>query len=171
MPDPKTDADKGQGELNFTKEQQAFIDKLMDKARIGAREKAQTDAAEAAKVAKDAAEKAKLEADAQWQKLAARHETRVKELEPFEAQAKAYVDLIDSMLKDKIKELGDAAKKAVAGLPESLTAIEKLVWLNQNEDLFKEAGPHVLRGGSPATRRKLATKAEEKPKRRVRKTL
>jgi len=160
-----------QDELNFTKEQQAFIDKLIGKTRIGAREKAQTDAADAAKVAKDAAEKAKLEASKEWQTLAARHEARVKELEPFEEQAKAYNKLINDMLAAKIKALGDAAKKAVGALPESLTVVDKLAWLTANEDLFKEAGAHVLRGGSPTTRRKPAAKGEEEPKRRVRKTL
>lgn len=169
MADKKTD--KGQGDLNFTDEQQAFIDKLVGKTRIGAREKAQTDAADAAKKAADVASQAQLAADKKWQQLSERHEARVKELEPFEAQAKAYTDLIDKMLKAKVKELGDAAKKAVQALPEALSPADKLSWLAANEGLFKEEARPV---GSPKLRTKpskAGTEAADVAKTRRRRTL
>jgi len=137
-------------EIEFTEEQQALVDKLIGDARVKAREKAQADQSTTLAKEKDTAEKAALAASQKWQELAEMHQARVAELEPFEAQAKAYGELIAGMLKDRLKELGSEATKAVGSLPDAMTMIEKLAWLNQNAGLFQAAGDGV---GTPGARR------------------
>lgn len=137
----------------FSAEQQAFIDKLVGNARIKAREGAKKEHETALARAKEADAEAALVAEKKWRELAEKYEARVKGLEPLEAQAKAYEELIEGMLKDRIKELGDAAKKVVGGLPESMVAVEKLKWLNDNADLFSEPGDGV---GTPGRTKKRA---------------
>lgn len=122
--------------IEFTEEQQAYVNKLVGDARTKARGIAEQDLADKIAKEKADAEVVTLAAEKKWQELAERHEARAKELEGFELQAKAYGELITGMLKDRIKALGDAAKKAVAALPESLTDLDKLNWLNQSEALF-----------------------------------
>lgn len=137
-------------ELTFSEEQQKFIDKRIGQARIKAREKAQVDYKAQAETAQTDAERARLETENKWKELAEMHEGRVQELEPYELEAKAYRELIANMLKDRIKELGDAAKKAVAALPDSLTDLDKLNWLNKSQALFETEG--VTRVGTPASK-------------------
>lgn len=148
-----------QNEIEFSSEEQKFIDKLVGNARVKAREKAQADAKSAQDQAVKDAQQAKLEADKEWQKLADMNAARVTELEPFEAEAKAYRELVTGMLKDQVKVLGDAAKKAVAALPESLSDLDKLNWLNQNQELFGVEDPsgrvrQVKQVGTPAKKTK-----------------
>jgi len=139
-------------EIQFTDDQQAFIDKLVGKTRIETREKATAEAMAARRVEADKAAQEQLAAAEEWKKLAEMHEGRVRELEPFEIEAKAYRELVTTMLKDRIKELGDVAKKAVEALP--LTDLEKLNWLNKNRALFAtESTPKV---GTPISRSKSA---------------
>ena len=141
-------------EIQFTAEEQKFIDKLVGSARVKSREQAKADFEAQSKEAQSEAERTRLATENEWKKLAEMHEGRVRELEPYETEAKAYRELIEGMLKDKVKVLGDAAKKAVAGLPESLSALERLSWLNQNEGLFAvESTPKV---GTPIARSKSA---------------
>jgi len=123
--------------IEFSEQQQAIVDKLVGDARIKAREKATTDATAAQDKATSEAEKVALAAEAKWQELAEKHEARVKELEPLEGQATSYRELIAGMLKERVKALGDGAKKAVAALPEGMTAAAKLSWLNANVELFQ----------------------------------
>lgn len=149
-----------QDEIKFTEEQQKFIDKRIGQARMKAKEKAIAEAKTAQDDAAKAAEQAKLAAEAEWKKLADMHADRVKELEPFEAQAKAYTELITGMLKDRIKVLGDLAKKAVEALPAGMSALEKLDWLNKNQELF---GTESVKVGSPAKKIKAQT-TDKSPK-------
>lgn len=135
----------------FDEMQQALVDKLVGDARVKARERAKAEHGVQFAKAKEEAEQTKLAAEAKWKELAELHQARVKELEPFEAQAIAYGELVAGMLKDRIKELGDAAKKAVGALPEAMTAIEKLSWLNANEGLFQATGGGV---GTPGLKKK-----------------
>jgi len=137
--------------MEFTKEQQEFVDKLVGEARVKAREVAKTQYDAAQAKAKEDSEKAALAADQKWQELAAKHEARVTELEPLVAEAKAYSKLIDGMLKAKIKEFGDAAKTAVKALPDGMSPLAQLEWLTKNEGLFKGAGDGV---GTPQGRKK-----------------
>ena len=147
--------DLGQeNEVTFTDAQQAFIDKKIGQARIKAREKAETDAQTAAHAAKEEASLAGMEAEKKWKELADHHSARVLELEPLETQVKVYEELVAGMLKDRIKVLGDAAKKFVASLPETMTDVEKLNLLNKNEALFGETTPVV---GTPARKKKSQT--------------
>ncbi|KPK89990.1 MAG: hypothetical protein AMJ88_16775 [Anaerolineae bacterium SM23_ 63] len=82
-------------------------------------------------------------AEAKWQELAQKHEARVKELEPLETKVVAFNEMVSGMLKDKIKDLGEAATKAIKALPDSMSEIDKLNWLNQNVELFQVTGDGV----------------------------
>lgn len=119
--------------IEFTPEQQEVVDKLVGTARIKARELAET---EQAKAKEDAAAQT-LATNEKWQELATQREARIKELEPLEGQAKAYGELVASMLTDRLKSLGKSAEKAVKALPETMTTGEKLNWLSANEALFQ----------------------------------
>lgn len=155
-------ADQTQDELMFSEEQQAFLDKRIGQARIKAREKAEADFRAAEGKAASVAEQAKLETDKNWEKLLELHAARVKELEPFEAEAKAYRKWVTHGLQDAVKRLGEAAKTAVAALPESMSDLDKLTWLNANEALFAEVTSKV---GTPAGKRKRSKKnvADRRP--------
>ena len=139
-------------DAKFTEEQQAIVDKLVGDARIKAREKAGADAAASLQKTAADAELASMAAEKKWQELAGKHEARVKELEAFEGQANAYNELISGMLKDKVKSLGDAAKKAVDALPDGLSDADKLTWVGKNESLFTAASSGV---GTPGRGGKL----------------
>lgn len=136
--------------VEFTEEQQAYVNKLVGDTRVKARGKAEQDLADKTAKEKADAEVVALAAEKKWQVLAGRYEVRAKELEGFELQAKAYGELITGMLKDRIKTLGDGAKKAIAALPDSLDDLEKLNWLNQNEALFGDVTAGV---GTPGAKR------------------
>jgi len=142
--------DKETTKIEFTDEQQAWVNKLVGDARTKARSKAKSDLAEKTAKEKTDAEVKSLAAEKKWQELAERHEAKVGELEQFEIQAKAYSELIAGMLNDKIKALGEGAKKAITALPETLGDLEKLNWLNANESLFT-TGPAGV--GTPAAER------------------
>ena len=131
----------------FTAAQQKLVDELVGKARIKARELAKADIEAQQTKAKADAAQADLVAKQEWRKLLAVSQARVKELEPLEAQIRAYEELIEGMLKDTLETLGEAAKKAIGALPKSMAAIEKLNWLHQNEGLFQATGGGGI--GSP----------------------
>ena len=145
-------------QITFTPEQQAMVDKLVGDARVKARDKATADA-DTQRV-KDEADTntANLAAKEEWEKLAKTHEAKVKELEPVTEEVKVYLTFIEGVLEDTVKKLGKGAKSAVAGLPEGMTAMDKLTWLNANTVLFQEpTGDGV---GTP-TSSKTSTKREK----------
>lgn len=123
-------------EVRFDEAQQVLVDKLVGDARVKARERAQTELAAQAAKDKEAAAQTALAAEAKWQELAEQHAARVKELEPLVGKAAEFDKLIDGMLKDKLKAMGDAAKKAVGALPEQMSKLDQLNWLNANAGLF-----------------------------------
>lgn len=128
--------------VEFNADQQAHIDTLIGNARVKAREKAETELQKF----KDDQVEANLVANEEWQTLAQTHEARVKELEPLEAKVAEYNTLLEGMLNDRVKEMGDKAKSALKSLPESMTSVERLNWLNKNSELFQPVGDGV---GSP----------------------
>jgi len=150
------DEQKDEQKVEFTAQQQAVIDKLIGDARVKAREKAGEEAAASLQKTAADAELASMAAEKKWQELAAKHEARVKELEPLEVQAKAYTELISGMLKDKIKSLGEAAKTAVAALPSGLSDADKLAWVSKNEGLFTTSSGV----GTPKRAKQAAAKGE-----------
>lgn len=152
--------DTGGDQVTFTDEQQEHINKIIGAARIKEREKFEAKSAADKAQAVTEAEQAKLVADENWKALDETRLARITELEAFETKSKAYDELVDGMLKDKLKALGDAAKKAVAGLPESLSNIDKLSWLNANEGLFTDSSGPV---GSPKKKVKLGSAAGKSP--------
>lgn len=141
-------------EVKFDDTQQEFINKLVGDARIKSRAKAEAEFKAQQSKATEEAERANLAAKDEWQKLSATHEARVKELEPLVDQVKAYGELVAGMLKDRVKELGDNAKKAVDALPESMSAIERLAWLNKNDELFQEDSETNRALGTPRGKKK-----------------
>ncbi len=146
------------GDIEFTKEQQEFVDKQIGVARMQASAVAKSEFDAAQAKAKENAEKAALAADQKWQELAGKHEARVTELEPLQAQVETYKKLVGKMLRDRVKELGDAAKQAVDGLPDGMTALDKLAWLTKNEGLFKSTGDGV---GTPQGKKQSTPQSKE----------
>lgn len=134
------------GDVEFTPEQQEYVNKLVGEARVKAREQAQAQAAADGQAAKEKAEREALEASAEWEKLAKKAQARVTELEPASEKLDAYVKVVDSILAKRIEALGDRAKVAVDALPGNLSALEKLDWLNKNAELFQHNG-----GSGPGT--------------------
>ena len=127
--------------VTFTPEQQAYLDKLIGKARNDGRESAKKELEAAQQKAAQETEEKRLKEQAEWQKLAEGHEAKVKELEPqvttLTEKVTAYEAKIVELLEAKIKALGEAAKAAVDNLPGSPDTLQKLSWLNANEALFK----------------------------------
>lgn len=132
------------GKVEFTTEQQAYLDKLIGDARKQGRDKAQADFEKEAEKAKSEAEKESLKEQAKWQELAEQHEAKVAELEPqvetLTAQVEAYEIVITEMLNTQVGALGDEAKSAVENLPGEPNALSKLKWLTSNEGLFAPDG-------------------------------
>lgn len=155
------EAQGSENDITFTEDQQKFVDKRIGQARISAREKAEAKAQLSQDQAAEQAEQTRLEGEKEWQKLAKHHEARADELEPLEAQLKAALEVVEGILKDRIKALGDDAKKAVAGLPGTLSASDKLIWLNTNEGLFTTDDKKVL--GTPAKKVKRPGTTSERP--------
>lgn len=154
-----------QDEEEFTPEQQKLVNKIMGKIRIEAREKGKADAKAEQEAADQEAERESMAAAAEWEKLSKMHSDRVTELEPFEAEAKAYRELIKGMLADRIKALGDKAKVIVKAMPESLSDLEKLNWLNKvvGEGAF-ELETDTPRVGTPVRgKKKQSTGKSERP--------
>jgi hypothetical protein len=125
-------------QITFTPEQQAQVDKLVGDARVKAREKATAEASDQRTKDKETADQADLAASKEWEKLAKTHEAKVKELEPMAETLKSYATFVESALDTTVKKMGKAAKTAVAGLPDGMTAMDKLAWLNTNETLFQQ---------------------------------
>jgi hypothetical protein len=130
-------------DVTFTEEQQAFVDKLVGDARVKAREKAVAE--QEAQVTRDkaAAETAALIEQQKWQQLAEQSQARVAELEPLAEKAKRYEELVANQLEATLKELPEAAQKAVNELPEGMDATTKLEWLTKNKGLFQPKGDGV----------------------------
>lgn len=137
----ETPPDDKAAEVKFTTEQQAHIDAIIGDRLTRARTSWEVAAAAAKTKAESEAEQAKLAEQAEWQKLAEKHQARVAELEPLEAETKAYAEVIEEMLKAKLKVLGDKAQTAIDGLPGDLGALAKLQWLTANEALFAAKPP------------------------------
>ena len=145
-------------DIEFTAEQQTRIDQIIGERLGRARTSWEVAAAAAKTKAESEAEQAKLTEQAEWQKLAEKHQARVTELEPLEAETAAYAEVIEGMLKAKLKALGDKAQTAVDGLPGDLGALAKLQWLNKNEALFATKPPpdiDALKRGDGTTEAKV----------------
>ena len=118
--------------MEFTEEQQKYVNDLVGQARIKARQKAEEDA-------KAAIEAAKQQAEAEA--------AQAEQVEALQGQIKAYDAVITGLLEARLAEFGEAAEKAVEVLPDSLT---KLNWLNANAGLFQApAGDGVGTPGKP----------------------
>ena len=124
------------GEVTFSDQQQAHIDKLIGERLTRAKGKWETDLDAAKTKATKDAETARLAEQEQYKELAGKYQTRISELEPLETRIQAYVEAVDTLLAAKLKELGETAKTAVDNLPGDPDALQKLAWLNANNALF-----------------------------------
>lgn len=89
----------------------------------------------------DAATQERLKEQEKWRELAEGHEAKVKDLEPeleaINATLAQYQETLASILKTRLDALGEKATTAVDNLPGEPDSLEKLQWLEANEDLFK----------------------------------
>ena len=129
------------GEVTFSTEQQAHIDKLIGERLTRAKGKWETDLEVAKTKATKDAETARLAEQEQYKELAGKYQARIGELEPLEGRMQAYVEAVDTLLAAKLKELGQPAQTAVDNLPGDPDALEKLRWLNANNALFAKTSP------------------------------
>ena len=128
----------------FTEEQQEFLNKLVGETRIKARETAKREFEEELAKRQEEVDLQVLETEGKWKELVEKHQSRILELEPLTNRVEKYQEVVDRMLKDKLKVLGEAAQKAVKALPGDLDSLEVLQWLTENEGLF--AGSERERG-------------------------
>ena len=129
------------GEVTFSDEQQAHIDKLIGERLTRAKGKWETDLEAAKTKATKDAETARLAEQEQYKELAGKYQARIGELEPLEGRMQAYVEAVDTLLAAKLKELGQPAQTAVDNLPGDPDALGKLHWLNANDALFAKTSP------------------------------
>mgnify|MGYP001083276527 CR=1 FL=1 len=139
-------------DVEFSEEQQELVDKLVGSARVKAREQAQAEIEKA----KEAAVEVALKEQGEWRTLAEKAQAKLEELEGAAERAEVYEGVIADMLESRVKELGEEAQAALDGL--SLSAIEKLNWLNRNEGLFKVQSDGV---GTPQRTQERGTEPAE----------
>lgn len=157
-------ADTTDGEVTFTAEQQALIDKHIGEARVKSREQAKADFEAVLAKEREAAAEAALQAKQEWKELAEKRQARILELEPLEANTTKYQEMVSKMLEEKLEALGDAAKKAVEALPGNLDTLEILAWLNANEKLFTTDADPTNRERGSSTRRRTDPKTQDTDK-------
>ena len=121
-------------ELTFTPEQQEFVDSLVGKVRIEARERAQKDLAELLENQKQEAERNKLAANAEYKELSERLTEQVGQLTSFKDKATQFEEIMAAVLKNAMEGLPEEAKSAVESLPGDTST--KLDWLTKNRSLL-----------------------------------
>ena len=127
-------------EKTFSQEE---LNKLVGEARVKARELAKSEMEAVYKKEKEVETSKSLKEAAEWETLAKSLEVRVGELEPLTAQVEGFNKLVEKMLAERIKSLGEGAKTAVGALPETMTPMQKLDWLTANAELFQMQGDGV----------------------------
>lgn len=119
----------------FSEEAQRVIKELR-KENAGHRK-----ATKSAKTAADVAAQAKLIEDGQLQEVIDSQQAQIAEYEPLTGEVEQLRGVVGKILIDTIAEYGDTAKTAVEGLPETMTAPQKLEWLTANKALFTTTRP------------------------------
>jgi hypothetical protein len=114
----------------------------------------------AAKKAADDAEAKKLQEQQEFQKLAAKHEERVKELEPTAQLAERYKVALTAQLETLRKDL----PAHLIELLDPMDVAAQLEWLAKHQDVIR-AAPPANGGGPPAT--PPAANSNETPEQRV----
>jgi hypothetical protein len=117
---------------------ESYVKELRDEAASWRKKLRELEAdAEKRQQADADAAKAKLKEQEKWRELAEASEAKLQELEPLQAKVTQFEALVTEMLEARLTEFGDAGKKAVEALPEGLSDLDKLNWLNANVELFK----------------------------------
>lgn len=137
-------------EVQFTEDQQEFLNKLVGDTRVKARETAKKEFEEELVKRQEEVDLQVLETEGKWKELVEKHQSRILELEPLVEQVEKYQKIIEKMVADRLKVLGDVAKVAVKSLPGDLNDLEILHWLNENEGLF--VNPERERGTTVSSR-------------------
>lgn len=105
----------------------------------------QEKAASEARKAAEAAEAKRLAEQNEFKTLAEQRAAKLAELEPLGERVKSLETVIQGVYEARLKDLPEAARKAVEGLP-GLSVEQKLGWLNENAGLFvvaKTAAPNI----------------------------
>lgn len=130
--------DKGKKAIEFSPEQQAYLDKLIGDARKEGRDKAAREAEDARRTAEDEAEQKRLEEQKEFEKLA---NDRKAKLDALEAQVKTlaeqnekYVSAIKAKLEAERKGLPDH----IMALLDKLDPVDQLEWLAGNAEAAKK---------------------------------
>ena len=71
-------------------------------------------------------------------------------LAPLQATIARYEAAAQGMLATRTAAMSEAAKAAIVGLPESMSALERLNWLDKNASLFQPVGDGVGTPRRPA---------------------
>jgi hypothetical protein len=122
-------------QVTFTPEQQEYLNKLIGQARVQGRESARQEF-----------ETQQAEDEGNFETLYQQAKDRLAELEPLEGKVETLETAVKSLLDDKLAALPEAARKAVDGLPASMSVQDKLKWIEDNGDLFNVAAT----GGTPS---------------------
>lgn len=102
----------------------------------------------------EAAEAKRLVEQNEFKTLAEQRAAKLAELEPLGERVKGLEAVIQGVYEAKLKDLPEAARKAVEALP-GLSVEQKLGWLNENAGLFqilKPAAPNINAGDTSAAR-------------------
>lgn len=148
------DKGKEKKQVEFTEEQQAYVNKLIGDARKEGRDRAAREAEEARKTSEDEAEQKRLEEQKEFEKLA---NDRKAKLDALEAQVKTLAGQNEKYV-SAIKAKLDAERK---GLPEHITALldrldpaDQLEWLAANGEAAKKPTGGSTTPGTPTRPRK-----------------
>ena len=158
----------GAVKVEFSPEQQAHIDRIISERLGRAQEQWQVKQAEAVKAAEEAAELKRLEENNEYKTLyeKAKAEAQSLHAEKIKGQQVAgalgeYQQTIAELLTTRINALGETAKIAVDNLPGNPDALEKLRWLNKNENLFTNNATVSKPGGTPPRNRGLTFQPQQ----------
>lgn len=132
------DKGKEKKQVEFSEEQQAYINKLVGDARKEGRDKAAREAEDARRTAEDEAEQKRLEEQKEFEKLA---NDRKAKLDALEAQVKTlaeqnekYISAIKAKLETERKGLPDH----ITALLDKLDPVDQLEWLAGNAEAAKK---------------------------------
>jgi DNA repair exonuclease SbcCD ATPase subunit len=148
--EPETGDAPGQesgGEVTFSDEQQAKIDRIIAERLSRAEEKWKTKAEKVRQKAKEEAEKARLKEQAEWKKLAEQAESKLEEIKPQYESASEKLERYQGALSGYLEAARDGVPDYVTDLLDKLDPVEQLQWLaDHSEELAKPRAPSLDAG-------------------------
>jgi DNA repair exonuclease SbcCD ATPase subunit len=135
------------GEVAFTDEQQAKIDRIIAERLSRAEEKWKTKTEKVKAKAKEEAEREKLKQQEEWRKLAEQHEAELNEIKPQYESASEKLERYQSALSGYLEAARDGVPQYVTDLLDRLDPVEQLTWLTEHADeLSKPRAPNLNAG-------------------------